>query len=198
MLDSKTINYGGWTIILASLFYILTFIFSGVPYGIFGLIATCLMAPTIWGLYKYYGLNDDGYKVRLGTLALIVGALFIVWLYGSALVGGLIEKEFNASNSDLLAGFKTFLTTVSGIGIMFGNIIFLGTFLLALSTLQTGSDPKWLGWIGLLGSVITVPWFFFLLAPPILQMIPAFGFALVLIWMIVMGVRLIRYKSPTL
>jgi hypothetical protein len=198
MLDSKTIKYGGWTLILASLFYILTFIFRGVPYGIFGLIATCLMAPTIWGLYEYYKQNDDGYKVRLGTLALIVGSLFIVWLYGSVLVAGLIEKEFSASNSDLLTAFETLLTTISGVGIMFGNIIFLGTFLLALSTVQTGSDPKWLGWLGLVGSVITIPWFFFLLASPILQMIPALGFAIVLIWMIVMGIRLIRYKSPTM
>ena len=76
MLDEKTIKYGGWTIILASLFYILTFIFKGTLYGIFGLIATCMMAPTIWGLYKYYRLNDDGYKVRLGTLALIIGAFY--------------------------------------------------------------------------------------------------------------------------
>jgi len=129
-------------------------------------------------------------------LALIVGSLFIVWLYGSVLVGGLIENEFSASNSDLLAAFETFLTTVSGIGIMFGNIIFMGTLLLALSTVQTGSDPKWLGWLGLVGSVITIPWFFFLLAPPILQMIPAVGFAFVLFWMIVMGVRLIRHITP--
>jgi hypothetical protein len=75
---------------------------------------------------------------------------------------------------------------------MFGNILFLGTFLLALTSVRANSDPKWLGWLGMVGSVITIPWFIFFWAPPILQMIPAFGFALVIIWMIVMGVRLGR------
>jgi hypothetical protein len=46
----------------------------------------------------------------------------------------------------------------------------------------------------LFGSVITIPWFFFFWTPPLLQMIPAIGFAIVLIWMIVMGVRMARQE----
>jgi hypothetical protein len=37
-----------------------------------------------------------------------------------------------------------------------------------------------------------LPWFIFLIAPQILQVIPAFGFALVLVWMLVMGVKMAR------
>jgi hypothetical protein len=40
--------------------------------------------------------------------------------------------------------------------------------------------------------VITIHWFFFFWASTYLQMLPAFGFAKVLIWMIVMGVRMAR------
>jgi ABC-type antimicrobial peptide transport system permease subunit len=90
------------------------------------------------------------------------------------------------------AEIETLGSIVSGMGIMFGNIFFLGTFLLALTSVRDDVDPKWLGWLGMLGSVVTFPWFFFVWAPPILQMIPAFGFAIVIIWMIVMGVRMAR------
>jgi len=93
MLATRTIKYGGLTLILAALFYIPTFIFKGSLYGLSGLIATILMAPSIWGLYEYYGRHDEGYKIRLGTLALIIGALFITGLYWAALVGGLAEQE---------------------------------------------------------------------------------------------------------
>jgi hypothetical protein len=188
MLDSQTIKYGGWALIVSALFYILTFIFKGIPYGIFGLEATVLMAPAIWGLYVYYRQSSESYLIRLGTLALVVGSLFIVWLYAVVLVGGLVESELGPPSTEI----ETMGSTVSGVGIMFGNIIFIGTFLLALTSVRAGSDPKWLGWLGMIGSVITIPWFFFVWAPPILQIIPAVGFALVIIWMIVMGVRMAR------
>ena len=188
MLDSKTVKYGGWALIVSALLYILTFIFSGIPYGIFGLEATILMAPAIWGLYLYYRGSSESYLIRLGTLALVVGSLFIIWLYASALVAGLVENELGPPSAEI----EAFGRTVSGVGIMFGNIIFIGTFLLALTSVRSGSDPKWLGWLGMIGSVVTIPWFFFVWAPPILQMIPAFGFAIVIIWMIVMGVRMAR------
>jgi hypothetical protein len=188
MLDSKTIKYGGWAFIASALLYILTFIFRGIPYGIFGLEATILMAPAIWGLYLYYRQSSESYLVRLGTLALVVGSLFIVWLYAAALVGGLVESELGPPSAEI----EILGSTVSGVGIMFGNTIFIGTFLLALTSVRSSSDPKWLGWLGMVGSVITIPWFLFVWAPPILQMIPAFGFALVIIWMIVMGVRMAR------
>lgn len=170
--------------------YILTFIFSGtgIPYGIFGLEATVLLAPAIWGLYLYYRRSSESYLVRLGTLALVVGSLFIVWLYAAALVGGLVESELGQPSAEI----ETLGSIVSGVGIMFGNILFIGTFLLALTSVRSDSDPKWLGWLGMIGCVITIPWFFFLWAPPILQMIPASGYAIVLIWMIVMGLRMAR------
>jgi hypothetical protein len=78
MLDSKTIKYGGWALILSSLLYILTFVTSGsytILYGIFGLEATVLLAPAVWGLYLYYRQSSESYLVRLGTLALVVGAI---------------------------------------------------------------------------------------------------------------------------
>jgi hypothetical protein len=191
MLDSKTIKYGGWAFILSSLLYILTFVTSGSSrtlYGVFGLEATILLAPSIWGLYLYYRRGSESYMVRLGVLALVVGAVFIVWLYAAALVAGLAEQEFG----QLSAEIESMGTIVSGVGIMFGNILFIGTFLLALTSVRDDVDPKWLGWLGMIGSVITIPWFFFAWAPSILQTIPAIGFALVIIWMIVMGVRMAR------
>lgn len=191
MLDAKTIKFGGWVFILSSLFYILTFITSGnsrILYGVFGLEGTVLLAPAIWGLYLYYRRSSESYLVRLGTLALVVGALFIVWLYGTALVAGLAAQEMG----ELSAEIETLVTIVSGVGIMFGNILFLGTFLLALTSVRDEVDPKWLGWLGMIGSLVTIPWFIFVWAPPMLQIIPAFGFALVIIWMIVMGVRMAR------
>lgn len=191
MLDAKTIKFGGWAFILSSLFYILTFITSGnsrILYGVFGLEGTVLLAPAIWGLYLYYRRSSESYLVRLGTMALVVGAFFIVWLYGTALVAGLAAQEMG----ELSAEIEIMGTTVSGVGIMFGNILFLGTFLLALTSVRDEVDPKWLGWLGMIGSLVTLPWFFFVWAPPMLQIIPAFGFALVIIWMIVMGVRMAR------
>lgn len=191
MLDAKTIKFGGWAFILSSLFYILTFITSGnsrILYGVFGLEGTVLLAPAIWGLYLYYRRSSESYLVRLGTMALVVGALFIVWLYGTALVAGLAAQDMG----ELSAEIEIMGTTLSGVGIMFGNILFLGTFLLALTSVRDEVDPKWLGWLGMIGSLVTIPWFFFVWAPPILQIIPAFGFALVIIWMIVMGVRMAR------
>lgn len=191
MLDSKTIKYGGWAFILSSLLYILTFVTSGSSrtlYGVFGLEATILLAPSIWGLYLYYRRGSESYLVRLGTIALVVGAVFIVWLYAAALVAGLAEQELGQLGAEI----EAMGTTVSGVGIMFGNILFIGTFLLALTSVRDGVDPKWLGWLGMIGSVITIPWFVFVWAPPILQIIPTFGFALVIIWMIVMGVRMAR------
>lgn len=191
MLDAKTIKYGGWAFILSSLFYILTFITSGnsrILYGVFGLEGTVLLAPAIWGLYLYYRRSSESYLVRLGTMALVVGAFFIVWLYGMALVAGLAAQDMG----ELSAEIEIMGTTVSGVGIMFGNILFLGTFLLALTSVRDEVDPKWLGWLGMIGSLVTIPWFFFVWTPPILQFIPAFGFALVIIWMIVMGVRMAR------
>jgi hypothetical protein len=191
MLDAKTIKFGGWVFILSSLFYILTFITSGnsrILYGVFGLEGTVLLAPAIWGLYLYYRRSSESYLVRLGTMALVVGAFFIVWLYGTALVAGLAAQDMG----ELSAEIEIMGTTVSGVGIMFGNILFLGTFLLALTSVRDEVDPKWLGWLGMIGSLVTIPWFFFVWAPPMLQIIPAFGFALVIIWMIVMGVRMAR------
>ena len=191
MLDAKTIKFGGWAFILSSLFFILTFITSGnsrILYGVFGLEGTVLLAPAIWGLYLYYRRSSESYLVRLGTMALVVGAFFIVWLYGTALVAGLAAQEMG----ELSAEIEIMGTTVSGGGIMFGNILFLGTFLLALTSVRDEVDPKWLGWLGMIGSLVTLPWFFFVWAPPMLQIIPAFGFALVIIWMIVMGVRMAR------
>jgi hypothetical protein len=191
MLDAKTIKFGGWAFILSSLFYILTFITSGnsrILYGVFGLEGTVLLAPAIWGLYLYYRRSSESYLVRLGTMALVVGAFFIVWLYGTALVAGLAAQDMG----ELSAEIEIMGTTVSGVGIMFGNILFLGTFLLALTSVRDEVDPKWMGWLGMIGSLVTIPWFFFVWAPPMLQIIPAFGFALVIIWMIVMGVRMAR------
>jgi hypothetical protein len=191
MLDSKTIKFGGWALILAGLLYILTFVTSGsnrTLYGIFGIEGTILMFPAIWGLYLYYRRSSESYLVRLGTLAMVVSGLFIVWLYASALASGLLESELGQVSAEI----ETLGSIVSGMGIMFGNIFFLGTFLLALTSVRDDVDPKWLGWLGMLGSVVTFPWFFFVWAPPILQMIPAFGFAIVIIWMIVMGVRMAR------
>lgn len=191
MLDSKTIKYGGWALILSSLLYLLTFVFSGgsrTLYGSFGLEATIVLAPAIWGLYLYYQQSSESYLIRLGILALVVGALFIVWLYGSAMVAGVAAAEFG----ELSAEMEAMGSTVSGVGIMYGNILFLGTFLLALTSVRDDVDPKWLGWLGMIGSIITIPWFIFPWAPPILQIVPAIGFALVIIWMIVMGVRMAR------
>ena len=191
MLDSKTIKFGGWALILAGLLYILTFVTSGsnrTLYGIFGIEGTILMFPAIWGLYLHYRRSSESYLVRLGTLAMVVSGLFIVWLYASALASGLLESELGQVSAEI----ETLGSIVSGMGIMFGNIFFLGTFLLALTSVRDDVDPKWLGWLGMLGSVVTFPWFFFVWAPPILQMIPAFGFAIVIIWMIVMGVRMAR------
>jgi hypothetical protein len=191
MLDSKTIKYGGWALILSSLLYILTFVTSGSSrtlYGVFGLEATILLAPAIWGLYLYFRRSSESYLVRLGTMALVVGALFIIWLYASALVKGLVESEFGPVGAEV----EALGAAVSGAGIMFGNTLFLGTFLLSLTSVRDDVDPKWLGWLGMIGSVITIPWFFFVWASPILQMIPAFGFAIVIIWMIAMGVRMAR------
>lgn len=195
MLANRTIRYGGWTFALAALLYIPTFVVRGAPYGLFGLLATILLAPSVWGLYEYYGRHDEGYKIRLGTVALLVGALFITGLYWGALVAGLAERELGQPLADIEAAFEGFTSAVGAVAIMLGNIIFIGTFLLALSSVQTGSDPKWLGWLGIVGSVLTFPWFFFALAPPILQAGPALGFLLVIVWMVVMGVRMARYES---
>ena len=193
MNNQSTIKYGGIAFIISGLFYLVTFFTGGtVFYGIFGILATSLMAPSIMGLYRYYSQKDGSYKVILGTLALIVGAAFIVFLYWFSLVAVMSQDAIAQTSEEAQMNFDAFVGSITAISIMFGNIIFIGTFLMGLSSLKTGSDPKWMGWLAIVGSVVTLPWFFFAVMPPILQFIPAFGFLIVVIWMVAMGVRMYR------
>lgn len=179
---------GGVLLILTSIFYVLTFIFSGAIYGVFGLIATVLMGPTILVLYSRYRGNEGGIAHRIGLIALIVGSLCISLLYIAAFLGSVIEGSGKLDQT-VVAGLEVLLTSLSGLGIMFGNTIFIGTFIYALISVRDSKDPKWLGWIGMVGSVVTLPWFLFTMMPPILQIIPAFGFAVVLIWLTIIGAK---------
>lgn len=187
MTGNDTIRYGGWALILSALLYASTFLSNAlaarIAYGAGGLLATVLLVPATAGLYAAHKRHDDSYRVPLAAMALLIGAFFLPWLYGGALAAGLAGIEPSAEGMG---------DAVTNVGIMFGNVTFVGTFLLALSGLRTGPGAKWLAWVGLVGSAVTAPWFAFPFMPPILQILPALGFLLVIVWMVGVGLGMAR------
>ena len=64
-----------------------------------------------------------------------------------------------------------------------------------MAALRNGKDPAWLAWMGITGGVVAWGWFGFGWLGPLFDFVPAFGFLLTLIWLIIVGVRMVRSTS---
>ena len=153
------------------------------------------------GIYKV--LSDQGNLMQVAVVLLVVGLIFVT---GRGLIDLATIYELSPGYADAAVGSATRATlevmtdTLQTLGIvtdLIGGALALGIGVLffSLAVLRTSFAPKWIGYLGLVSALLG-GWIS-LLGPAatifeIIGFVGLIGFA---VWMIAMGVRLLRLQE---
>ena len=106
-----------------------------------------------------------------------------------------------AANSATGASLEVVADTMDTIGILadlVANVLIIGigVLLFSVAVIRTSIIPKWIGWLGVLAAV--VGGWLSLLGPAfsVIEAISLIGFFLFLVWMVSMGISLLRLEEP--
>jgi hypothetical protein len=141
-------------------------------------------AAAAWFSGLTIGIVEDSLVVA------VVGQLVPTYAAADAATRPALEAV--AGTLDLAIRLMQLVANVLGIGVGMG--------LFAVAILRTSIAPVWLGWLGL-SAVLLAGWFFGplnLLAPRFRQLseFSEFGFTLMVLWDVGMGIVLLRWQEP--
>ena len=171
-----------------------------LSYMWFLLLGSVLLIPAALGFYQ--ALRVAGALLWIAVAAMFTGALLYIasnmTLIGMAyeLVPGYVEAS--ETTRPALAVMASTLGGTSRVAWTVGSFPFLdiGLALFALAILRTSVVPKWIGWLGLVTALVR-GW-----PQPLRDVSEVFtvvgflGLLAFLVWMVVMGVALLRLKEP--
>ena len=161
------------------------------------LLVKALLVPVAFGFYAALR-REVGQVLWIAIGATILGSVF---LSGATLIDVVLAAEVapryleaSEASRPALAAFAFTLHGARDIVRAFGDVVGLGVGmgLFALTGLRTTVVRKWIGWLGLVG-ILLAGWL-----PPLEPVSEAFkisfslGLPLVFVWLIAMGVTLLR------
>ena len=134
----------------------------------------------------YRALRQDGPLPLIAVVASLTGGIVLLFR-GFILLGIAYELVPGISDALRQTGWL-----VAGVGAVL--VFFVGVLFFSFAILRTSVVPKWTGWLG----VITVLGFCWMaLAPLVFSMAtPWFLTRVFLVWLVAMGVVLLRLKEP--
>ena len=201
MDDKSFVKLGGLFNIVMALLFIGTSVFLGdrILYAWLGLAGSVLLVPATWGLYQFIEAKNNRVAIQLGVMATFVGVIFLVGIYLLAYIGEVSQPYFDAGGESALELLEEILHVSNLVTILIGSFLTygVGPALIALASLKTFVVPKWAAWLGIFGGVWGLLWGGWVwLIPPerILIFLPSV--VAVLLWSIIMGVYMLRYRQP--
>ncbi|MSQ22282.1 MAG: DUF4386 family protein [Dehalococcoidia bacterium] len=162
-----------------------------------GVISTVGALP---GFYQV--LRKEGVLVAIAIWAMAIGLVLDVAFFAANL--GIAYKLAPGYASAVEASKLALGVVASTISIIatledaVGDAFFcgIGLALFAYASLKTNFVPKWAGWMGLLGSLVTGWVGAFSSLAHFLELVVLIGFVPFFIWFVIMGIRLVRAKKP--
>jgi len=204
MSNKSFVRTGGICSILSAILYFGTIfnnLFAGpdVAYFLLGLAATILVVPFLVGIYQHF--RDDGNKMQLqaGVVTTLIGVPFVTSLYIIAYISSgtraFVEQatlNANSATQPLIEMIEPILKFLNVVSIDVGSFLtFVGLGLIALSSLRVKSFPKWLAWLGIVGGILSFTWIVWGWTSLTL-LIPSGGMLISLIWMIIIGAKMVK------
>ena len=161
-------------------------------------LAPFLALMGILGLYQ--ATRDQGNLVRVAALFFVLGIPFalsrVIMDLGVVyeLAPAYVATAANSNTSASLIVLADTLDTIGVLADLLANVLILGigVLLFSVAIIRTSVISKWIGWLGV--PVAIVGGWLSLLGPAfsVIEAVAFFGFLLFLVWIISMGVSLLR------
>ena len=154
-----------------------------IPGHWFDTLAVVLIMPAALGFYR--ALRQAGRLPLIAVVATLTGGIFLVF-HGFINLG--IAYEL-VPGTDALSQTDRLATYVGGV-----LVFFIGVPLFSFAILRTSVVPKWIGWLGVIAAL---GFYLQALLPLVFSMAtPWFLSWVFLVWLVAMGVVLLRLKEP--
>jgi len=204
MSNKSFVRTGGVCSILSAALYFGTIfnnLFAGpaVIYFLLGLTATILVVPFLVSIYQRFRDEANKMQLQAGVVTTLIGIPFVTSLYIIAYISSnariYIEQatvNANSSTQPLIEMIEPILKFLNVVAIDVGSFLtFVGLGLIALSSLRVKSFPKWLAWLGIAGGILSFTWIVWGWTSLTL-IIPSSGMLISLIWMIIIGAKMVK------
>ena len=163
------------------------------------ILGTLFLIPTFLGFYQAF--REGGHLLWVALVTSLIGVIFILAVAPislgivSQLAAGYAEAGFNIRPA-LEVVARTLLTTNNWLFVL-GSFLSLGigVVLFSVGVLRTNVIGHWLGWIGVVVGVLEGVLILLTRISNVFEMIAAIPFLLVLLWLIIMGVFLLRLRE---
>ena len=154
-----------------------------IPGHWFDTLAVVLIMPAALGFYR--ALRQAGRLPLIAVVATLTGGIFLVF-HGFINLG--IAYEL-VPGTDALSQTDRLATYVGAV-----LVFFIGVPLFSFAILRTSVVPKWIGWLGVIAAL---GFYLQALLPLVFSMAtPWFLSRVFLVWLVAMGVVLLRLKEP--
>jgi|GEM_PF-3787377 len=197
---SSFIKIAGLLSILSALGYLGTMIsnftqLSRLAYGWFGIFATILLIPAMWGLYLHQHRDAKQPLIMLGIIVMFIGSVFVVGIYLAAMISAQFEA-FYASMSDqaVVDSIDAALAVFNLVMIIVGSFLTYGVspLLLGLAAMPSKTMPQWVSWLAVIGGIAGFYWIGFGWLFPISPLLILPSALLITFWQLAIGFYMLR------
>jgi hypothetical protein len=200
--NQSFINIAGILSILSALGYLGTMmtnfgIGDRMAYGWLGLFGTVLLVPSICGFYLLFRSDSKQHLLMMGTILMLVGAVFVAGIYLAAMITSAISAYDSLSEPALKEVFEAFIQVINMVTIIIGSFLTYGIspLLLGLSARSSSLMPKWVAWIAIVGGVAGFAWLGFGWLLPLSFLIFFPSAILITIWQLAIGFYMFRWET---